>query len=137
MLLQRGRKIPVVIAYGHPWLLLDAAAAVTYAAQGVKNNFIFYCHLTEVEIRRLHRRFGHSAAARFYNLLQRAGYEVNFEELQRLTRHCEHCQLHSRKPGRFKFTLKDDMEFNHTIYIDLFWLSDGPVLYIIDAATSF
>ena len=54
-----------------------------------------------------------------------------------MTKFCEQCQLHAKSPGRFKFTLKDDCDFNYSVQIDVFYLDGKPVLYVIDEATSF
>jgi hypothetical protein len=42
-----------------------------------------------------------------------------------------------KAPGRFKFTLKHDHEFNYSIIVDIFYLEDGPVLHVVDSATAF
>ncbi|OXV06292.1 hypothetical protein Egran_05940, partial [Elaphomyces granulatus] len=67
----------------------------------------------------------------------RAGYDVDNEWIKYLTKVCEQCQLHGKAPGRFKFTLKDDHEFNYSIIVDIFYLEDGPVLHVVDSATAF
>lgn len=45
--------------------------------------------------------------------------------------------MHGQKPGRFKFALTDDYEFNHSIIIDVMYIDGKPVLQVIDASTSF
>jgi hypothetical protein len=45
--------------------------------------------------------------------------------------------MKGKSPGRFKFTLKDDYEFNYSVIIDILYLEGKPVLQVIDAATSF
>jgi hypothetical protein len=45
--------------------------------------------------------------------------------------------MHSKSPGRFKFTLKDDHEFNYSIVIDVLHLDSKPVLQVVDSSTSF
>jgi hypothetical protein len=67
-LVHNGKEYSVVRKWGHPWLLLDE-----------QKSTIIYCHLTEIELRQLHRRFGHSAADRLYKILNRAGYD-NIDE---------------------------------------------------------
>lgn len=42
-------------------------------------------------------------------------------------------QIHSR----FKFTLKDEFEFNYSVIIDILYLEGKPVLHVVDSATSF
>ncbi|KAI0990859.1 hypothetical protein K3495_g17328, partial [Podosphaera aphanis] len=38
---------------------------------------------------------------------------------------------------RFKFTLRDDVDFNHSIYIDIMYIDGSPVLHVVDEATRF
>jgi hypothetical protein len=45
--------------------------------------------------------------------------------------------MNSKAPGRFKFTLKDDREFNWCIVINIIYLDSKPVLYVVDKATTF
>jgi hypothetical protein len=94
--------------------------------------------LTETELRRLHRRFGHPAVMRLTRLLKDAGHH-DFEEktLEEVTKFCYYCQLHSSVPRRFKFTLKDDRYFNYKILVDVMYLSSKPVLHVVDSSTAF
>ncbi|KDN67316.1 putative conserved hypothetical protein, partial [Colletotrichum sublineola] len=47
-------------------------------------------------------------------------------------------KLNSKAPGRFKFTLHDDHEFNNEIIVDVMYLDGNkPVLHVVDAATAF
>jgi hypothetical protein len=70
--------------------------------------------------------------------LSRAGYkEIQPELVKELTRICHFCQLNTKAPGRFKFSLKDDIDFNYEIIIDIMYLDGRPVLHIVDAATAF
>ena len=45
--------------------------------------------------------------------------------------------MNQKSPGRFKFTLKDDYDFNFCIIIDVMYLSGKPVLQVVDFSTSF
>lgn len=125
-LIQGNKKIPIVRKWGHPWLLLD------------HNRSIAWSHLTETELRQLHRRFGHPSTHRLTRLLQRAGHEIESKMIEKLTKFCHHCQMHQNSPGRFKFTLKDEeIEFNASIIIDVLYLNGKPVLQVVDEATAF
>ena len=65
-------RIPVVRKWGHPWFFLSKP----------EESGVF---LTEVELRRLHRRFGHPATDRLYKLLKKAGYnDVNESIIQNI-----------------------------------------------------
>ncbi|KAM4067661.1 transposase [Hirsutella rhossiliensis] len=112
---------------GTPWFFLSKAEdSITF--------------LTEAEIRTLHRRFGHPAVPRLYHLLKQAGHsDVSIGTLETVSKFCHHCQMHSQAPRRFKFTLKDDQEFNYEIIVDVMYLGSPqrPVLHVVDAATAF
>ncbi|RAL67593.1 hypothetical protein DID88_008346 [Monilinia fructigena] len=95
------------------------------------------CYLTTTELQRLHRRFGHPSAQRFHQVLQRAGYDENNDAIKHLTKYCKHCQMHSKSPGRFRFTLPEDTEFNYAIYVDVMYIAGEPVLHIVDEATRY
>ena len=99
---------------------------------------VAHCHLTYSELHQLHRRFGHLSVRRLVLLLKRAKLDnIDIRSVEHLTKFCEQCQLYAKSPGRFKFTLKDDCDFNYSVQINVFYLDGKPVLYIIDEATSF
>ncbi|KAF1938593.1 hypothetical protein EJ02DRAFT_354125, partial [Clathrospora elynae] len=124
-LVQGDARTPVICKWGHPWFHLNKREQAT----------VF---LTETELRRLHRRFGHPAVMRLAKLLKDAGHN-NFEEktLEEITRFCHHCQLNSSAPRRFKFTLKDNRYFNYEILVDVMYLGSKPVLHVVDSSTAF
>jgi hypothetical protein len=120
-----GRKWHVLRLYGHPFLIWGKASMA---------------FLTEAELRQLHRRFGHPSVNRMIRTLERAGHtEGNHRALlTKIADFCHQCQTHGNAPGRFKFTLKDDPVFNHTIVVDTMYLEGNiPVLHVVDEATSF
>ncbi len=43
------------------------------------------------------------------------------------------CQVYATKPRRFKF----DKDFNHSIYIDVFFIDKAPILHVVDEATRY
>ena len=138
VLIQRSIRTPVVVAFGHPWMLLDSVQAlVASSQQELKPRSDITCHLTDVELRQLHRRFGHPSAGRLYRILTRAGHHTRHDILARLTKFCAECQLHGKSPGRFKFTLKEDRDFNHSVYMDVLFIDGKPVLQVVDEATVF
>jgi hypothetical protein len=127
VLVHGDKEYPVVWKWGHPWLLIDEA-----------KKSIAWCHFTETELRQLHRRFGHPAAERLHRLLTRASYdEIDKATIKKITKFCHQCQMHSNAPGCFKFTLRDDMEFNYQVLVDIMFIDEKPVLHILDMATSF
>jgi hypothetical protein len=122
---QDGRKWRVVRRYGHPFLAWGKAGMA---------------YLTETELRQLHRRFGHPSVNRLIKTLEKAGYDDKDHRglLGKIADFCHQCQTHGKAPGRFKFTLKDDPVFNHTIMVDIMYLEGNmPVLHVVDEATNF
>lgn len=121
-----GESMPIHRHKGHPFLRWDPR---------------IHCFFTRLELKRLHRRFGHAQSDKLYNLLQRAKPgEVNAEtraELESIIRHCEACQLYAQKPRRFKFSLRDDVDFNHSVYVDTMFIEGKPVLHVVDEATNY
>jgi len=138
-----GKSVQIVQKFGHPFMLWDQAMSAYLTTYTTIDNAVPESLLTETELRQLHRRFGHPSARRLANLLKRTPHEFDIRALEHLTKLCKQCQLHSDTPKRFKFTLKDedDVCFNHTIIVDLFYLDDveqkKPVLHIVDEATRF
>lgn len=117
-------SLPVVRKWGHPFFNLSRAESSVF--------------VTETELRRLHRRFGHARADRLYQMLKKAGIEdVDQSVLEEIQKVCHHCQSHDPAPKRFKFTLRDDRDFNYEIFVDIVHLSDGKALHVIDASTSY
>ena len=125
-IVQGHKTIRIVRKFGHPFMLLDN-----------DEETLAYCHLTEPELRQLHRRFGHPSVQRLTNLLTQSGHEFQQKTLETITRFCKHCQLNSKTPGRFKFTLKDDIQFNYCVIVDIIHLEGKPALHVIDEATAF
>ncbi len=77
ILIQGNKIVPIVRKWGHPWMLLDQLEET-----------IACCHLTETELRQLHRRFGHPSVQRLTNVLQRAGHDVDIAVIKQLTKFC-------------------------------------------------
>ncbi|KAI1798510.1 putative transposase [Daldinia bambusicola] len=127
VLTHKDKEYPIVRKWGHPWFLLNE-----------REQTIAYCHLTETELRTIHRRFGHPAAERLHNILTKAGFdEIDKTIIDKINKYCHQCQMHGSAPGRFKFTLKNDVDFNHSVYVDVMYIKNRPVLHAIDKATSF
>ncbi|KAJ5576300.1 hypothetical protein N7535_003226 [Penicillium sp. DV-2018c] len=118
--------LPLTRRWGHAWLPPRNETLLS-------NGF-----LTEVELRRLHRRFGHPSVARLHKVLTAAGHNTDQSLLEDINKICHHCQTNEKKPLRFKFTLQDDYEFNAEIVADTMFLDGNtPVLHVVNTATSF
>jgi hypothetical protein len=81
----------------------------TYIDQSFDLNF---CYLIETKLRQLHRRFDHSSTRKLYDLLKRADHEMKKSVEKKLIKFCIFCQKYEKSSERFKFTLRDDVNFN-------------------------
>ena len=99
------------------------------------------CMFTVQELSRLHRRFGHPQAMKLFNFLKRAEPEKidrkTRSRLEKIVKYCKLCQLHSQKPRRFKFTLREDKNFNEVIYVDIVTIDKKNALHVVDEATRY
>ena len=88
-------------------------------------------YFINTEINCLYRRFGHLLAKKLYRVLKRSKYNnINRKAINHLTKY-------GYSPGQFKFTLYKDLNFNHSVYIDIIYINGSPVLYIIGKATCY
>jgi hypothetical protein len=127
-------SVLVVRRFGHPFLLWKAPF-YSFLIDSLDEN---PCFLTNVELQRLHRRFGHPSVSRLQAILDRSGHtDVDKQALEHLTKYCKHCQIYSKAPGRFKFNLRDDVDFNFSIIVDIFYIGGKPVLHVIDEGTRY
>ena len=134
VLVTRTREVPVVRRFGHAFLLCNSSLQA-YLLDSFELN---PCYLTEVELQRLHRRFGHPSVEKLQRVLDRAGHDdVDKKTLEHLTKYCHFCQKHGKSLGRFRFTLWDDIEFNYCIIVDIMYISGSPLLHVVDEGTRF
>jgi hypothetical protein len=129
---QQGNVL-VVRRFRHSFLLWNSSL------QGFIIDSFNYtsCYLTNVELQRVHRRFGHPSVARLQKVLERAGHDIDKQALEYLTKYCVHCQRHGQSPSRFKFNLRDDVQFNYSIIVDIFYIGGRPVLHVVDEGTRY
>jgi hypothetical protein len=133
ILVTRIREILVVRRFGYPFLLWNASLQ-TYLLESFDLN---PCYLTDMELQRLHCRFGHPLVERLQKVLDRAGHNTNKKSLEYLAKYCYYCQKHGKSLGRFRFTLRDDIDFNYCIIIDIIYISGSLLLHIVDEGTCF
>src|SRR6266568_5096910 len=96
------------------------------------------CFLTSTEIHRLHCRFSHPSAEKLYRVLKHSRHNnVNRKAINHLTKYCSYCQKYKHSPGQFKFTLREDLDFNHSVYVDIIYINGSLVLHIINEATRY
>lgn len=123
---QSGAQAKIQRIFGHPFLRWSPT---------------LQCICNTTELRRLHRRFGHPAANKLHKLLLRARPQdvssTTWQALKDISQTCELCQFESLRQKRFNFTLRDDKDFNHSIYVDIMTLEKKPVLHIVDEASRY
>jgi hypothetical protein len=106
----------------------------TYINQSFDLNF---CYLIETKLRQLHRRFDHSSIRKLYDLLKRADHEVKKSAVKKLIKFCSFCQKHEKSSEHFKFILKDDVNFNYSMIVDVMYIENSSILHVVDEATRF
>jgi hypothetical protein len=134
-------RFPIIRRYEHAFLLWKIPNQSLIVESFDENP----CYLTEIELRRLHRRFGHPSARRLHQILERAEHDdVDHQFIEHLTKFCHHCQIHGKSPGRFSFTIRDeDIQFNFNILVNILYIEvkteseNKPVLHLMNEATRF
>ena len=133
LLVMKSKRIPVIRQFDHPFLLWESCLN-SFITQSFDHN---PCYLTKTELRQLHKHFGHPCAMKLRILLERSGQEVNKPVLDRFTKYCSLCQKHGKSPRRFKFILQDNVNFNYSIFINIMYIDNYPILYMVDKATRY
>jgi hypothetical protein len=114
----KNEHYSMIRRYDHAFLLWKISAQSLIAKSFDQNS----CFLIEIELRRFHRRFDHSSTRRLQAILDRFDHEINSQTIEYLIKYCHHCQIHEKSSNRFSFTLKDDLEFNFNIIVDIVYL---------------
>jgi hypothetical protein len=118
-IVQHEQRYFVIRRYGHAFLLWKILIQLLIAEFIDENS----CLLTEIELRRLHRRFDHSSARCLYEILERSEHDVESRAIEHLIKYCHYCQMHEKSPDRFIFSIKDeDIQFNYSIVIDIVYM---------------
>jgi len=115
-------RVPTRRKWGHAWFFPQGS---------------FDVFLTEAELRRVHKRFGHPSIQRLRALLERAGHEVKADTIALINKFCHYCQTKGSAPQRFKFKIKDEIDFNHEIVVDVVAIGGRQALHVVDTATTF
>jgi hypothetical protein len=124
--------------YDHAFFLWNIFAQ-SLITESLDQNF---CFLIEIELRRLHRRFDHFSTQRLQAILDRSDHEINSQAIEYFIKFCHHCQVHEKFSNRFSFTLKDDLEFNFNVIVNIFYLEiktdvNKSILHVMNEATRF
>lgn len=83
------------------------------------------------------RWFDHPSAEKLHKVLKHVGYEIDKKIIDNLTKYCTHCWKHRKLLSHFKFTLKEDDNFNYSIFVDITYIDKNLILHIVNEATQF
>jgi hypothetical protein len=124
--------------YDHAFLLWNIFAQSLITESLDQNS----CFLIEIELRCLHRRFDHLSIRRLQAILDRSDHETNSQTIEYFIKFCHHCQVHEKFSSRFSFTLKDDLEFNFNVIVNIFYLEikidvNKSILHVVNEAIRF
>ena len=84
ILITRTKEVPVVQQFGYPFLLWNTSLQ-TYLLESLNLNPYY---LTDIELQRLYRWFGHLLVKKLYKVLSRAGHNTNKKTLKYLAKYC-------------------------------------------------
>jgi hypothetical protein len=75
-------------------------------------------------------------------ILDKSDHETNSQAIEYFIKFCHHCQVHEKSSNRFSFTLKDDLEFNFNIIVNIFYLEiktdvSKSILHVMNETTRF
>jgi hypothetical protein len=131
----KNRSLSIIRRFDHDFLLWKNSYFLhSYIAQSF--NFNLY-YLTDVELRQLHKWFDHSFITKLHDLLKRSDHDVKKSVIEKLTRFCIFCQKYAKFSERFTFTLKDEINFNYSVIVDIMYIENSLILHVVDDATRF
>lgn len=94
------------------------------------------CFLLFTRLQGLHRRFEHLSAEKLFNLLSRAEWSDMDSSIHQILLSIQRlrtpCQNYAQRPRLIRFTLRKYFDFNHLIYVDIFYIDNKPILYMLD-----
>lgn len=97
--------------------------------------------LWKFELRRFYSWSGQSHDKKLSNLLERSKIDAVIiktrEILHDVGETCHVSQMYPQNARQFKFTLRDDKDFNHAVYVDTFCVLATPVLHAVEEAASY
>jgi hypothetical protein len=135
LLIGKIKILSIIRRFGHGFLLWKNSNSLhSYITQFFEFNS---CYIIDVELRQLHRRFDHSFTQKLHNLLERSDHEVEKAVLKKLTKFCTFCQKYAKSSERFKFILKNDVNFNYSIIVDVMYIENHFILHVVDDAIRF
>ncbi len=132
-ILRKKKSFSVIRRFDHEFLLWRNFMQI-YVNQSFDLNS---CYVIEIELRQLHKRFDHSSTMKLHHLLERFEHEAEKSVLKKLTKFCTFCQKYAKFSERFKFILKDDVNFNYSMIVNVMYIEKSSILHVVDEATRF
>lgn len=121
-----GETTKITRVNGHPYL---------------QRNTEITSYFTFPEIKRIHRRFGHSHVDKPINGLKRLEISTIKTEtrkmLDKIERSCAACQANEQRLPRLEVTIREDFDFNHNIYVEILNIERKPEFHVVDEETRF
>ena len=93
--------------------------------------------MIKIELRCLHRHFNYFLMRRFQIVFDRIDYNVDSHVFYQLIKYCEQCQRYNRFSKRFVFIIKNDVDFNFNLIVDIFYINNKSIFYVIDETIRF
>jgi hypothetical protein len=124
--------------YDHEFLLWNISAQSSITKSFDQNS----CFFIEIELRRFHRRFDHLSIRRLQTIFDRFDHEINSRAIEYFIKYCHHCQIHEKFFNWFNFTLKNDLEFNFNVIVNILYLKiksdvNKSILHLINETIRF
>ena len=97
------------------------------------------CYLIDTKLRQLHCRFDYSFALKLGRILEQFEHENNLIKtaLTKLIKYCTFCQKHGKLSERFKFILRENVNFNYFIIVDIMYINNEFIFHVIDEIIKF
>jgi hypothetical protein len=131
----KNRDLSITRRFDHDFLLWKNSYSLHSYIDQLFN--FYFCYLIDVKLRQLHKWFDHLSIMKLYNLLKRSNHDVKKAVLKKLTKFCTFCQKYAKSSERFKFTLKDKINFNYSVIVDIMCIENHLILHVIDEVIRF
>ena len=74
---------------------------------------------------------------RFQIIFDRVDYDVDSHVFYQLIKYREQCQRHDCFSKRFVFIIKNDVDFNFNLIVDIFYINNKSIFHVIDKTIYF
>lgn len=127
-----NKTIPIIRHFGHLFLLSKRVLQFYVLQSFEKNSY----YLTKTELCQLYRQSGHPSRLRLRLLQEQFGHRHDLDKtvLNSLIKYCSFCQNHGKSLGQFKFTLREDISFNFKIIVNIMYIDNHLILYVVEKA---